>query len=299
MRLRQIEYFIAICESGSFTVAAQELLIAQPSLSQQIRQLERELGADLLNRGRHGVSLTAAGRVFLPRAEAVIAAVESARAAVADLASGGGGELHILTVRSVASAVLPPGLVRWHDQFPETMLRLHDYSHRLKLESAMREGRGDLAIGPRPEIWNGEIVPLGYESLVVVGRGPFPKAEATSQELRTAPWIHFEAEQGMSEVLDWAAHSLGVTPRVVARVGQVAAAVRLAVEGIGLTIVPANAVPHHWREHVRTTEPPLFRELVAYSRGPMDPVAQRFTESMVNVELPLLREAPPPGALVR
>ena len=97
-----------------------------------------------------------------------------------------------------------------------------------------------------------------------------------------------------------AAHSLEFTPRVVARVGQVAAALRLAVEGVGLTIIPANAVSHHWSHHVRASDPPLFRELVAYSRGSMDSLTTRFTRLMTTSELNLLGvDELPSVALVR
>ncbi|HET6242671.1 MAG TPA: LysR family transcriptional regulator, partial [Arthrobacter sp.] len=65
MQLRQLEYFLAIWESGSFSGAASRLYVTQPSLSQQIRILEKELGSALLERGRHGVTLTPAGRAFL------------------------------------------------------------------------------------------------------------------------------------------------------------------------------------------------------------------------------------------
>ncbi|GAA3245620.1 LysR family transcriptional regulator [Nonomuraea helvata] len=300
MRLRQLEYFIAICEHGSFSAAANHLLVAQPSLSQQIRALERELGAELLERGRQGVGLTAAGRVFLPRAQAVIGAVEAARKSVADLVSGEEGELHVLTIRSVASGVLPVSMVRWHEQHPGTMLRLHDFSHRKDLESAMREGRGDLAIGPRPSDWDGEMVSLGFESLVVAGRGPYDSERATVAELGAAKWVHYEPEQGMTEVLDWAARCLDFSPRVVARVGQVAAALRLAVEGVGFTVIPANAVPHGWSQHVRQAEPPLYREIVAYSRGSMAQLTQRFVDLLTSVELPLVNPAElPADALIR
>lgn len=300
MRLRQLEYFIAICDSGSFSAAADRLLVAQPSLSQQIKALERDVGAALLERGRQGVSLTAAGRVFLPRARLVIEAAENARTAVADLVSGREGELHVLTIRSVASGVLPPGLVRWHDRYPATVLHLHDYSHRRSLESAMREGVGDVAIGPRPAMWDGDVVSLGFESMVVAGRGPFDNASVALDELRGAKWVHFEPEQGMVEVLDWAAHSLQFSPKVVARVGQVAAALRLAVEGVGLTLIPANAVPHHWTHHVRESDPPIFRELVAYSRGPSAQLTARFTKLISRAELPLIRaEQLPDCALLR
>jgi DNA-binding transcriptional LysR family regulator len=141
MRLRQLEYFVAICEYGSFNAAAEQLLVAQPSLSQQIRALEREVGAELLERGRKGVALTAAGRVFLPRAQSVLAEVEAARRSVADVVGGLEGELHVLTVRSVASGVLPPAIVRWHEQDPATVLRLHGSSHRRVLESGSGSAR--------------------------------------------------------------------------------------------------------------------------------------------------------------
>lgn len=300
MRLRQLEYFIAICEHGSFSAAANHLLVAQPSLSQQIRALERELGAELLERGRHGVALTAAGRVFLPKARAAISAVEAARKSVADLVGGEEGELHVLTIRSVASGVLPMSIVRWHAEYPSTVLRLHDYSHRKDLEAAMREGHGDLAIGPRPGDWDGDVVSLGFEGLVVAGQGPYTTERATVHELSAAKWVHYEPEQGMTEVLDWAAHRLAFSPRVVARVGQVAAALRLAVEGIGFTIIPANAVPRGWSRHVRPADPPLYREMVAYSRGPMAQLTGRFVDLLTSVELPLVSPAEiPHDALIR
>jgi len=61
--------------------------------------------------------------------------------------------VHVLTVRSVASGVLPPSAARWHSLFPTTVLRLHDFSHRRDLEEAARSGQGDLAVGPRPSAW--------------------------------------------------------------------------------------------------------------------------------------------------
>src|SRR5205085_12491349 len=65
VNLRQLEYFVAIAEEGSFTRAAERLFVAQPSLSQQMKSLERELGGQLLERLPKGVRLTAAGKVFL------------------------------------------------------------------------------------------------------------------------------------------------------------------------------------------------------------------------------------------
>ena len=289
MRLRQLEYLIAICEQGSFSAAAQRLLVAQPSLSQQVRALEHELGAELLERGRHGVAVTAAGRVFLPHARNAIAAIDAARASVAEIVDGRGGELHVLTIRSGASGILPISIARWHDLYPGTVLRMHDYSHRRDLEDAVRAGRGDVAIGPRPADWDGETVSLGFESLVVAGGGPYDHDVAKVDELAAKEWVTFEPEQGMSEILSWVAGSLQFTPRAAARVGQVAAALNLAVEGVGLAVVPENAVPYAWRDRVRQFEVPLYREIVAYGRTSMAQLARRYVELLGSVELPLTK----------
>jgi DNA-binding transcriptional LysR family regulator len=79
MTLRQLQYFVVIAEEGSLTRAAQRLLVAQPSLSQQIGALEAELGGPLLERMPRGVRLTMAGQSFLPEARAAISRVERAR----------------------------------------------------------------------------------------------------------------------------------------------------------------------------------------------------------------------------
>src|SRR5258706_9209047 len=79
MNLRQLHYLVAIAEEGSFTRAAEQLFVAQPSLSQQIKSLEHELGGPLLERVPTGVRLTAAGKAFLPEARAAVTHADRAR----------------------------------------------------------------------------------------------------------------------------------------------------------------------------------------------------------------------------
>src|ERR1700681_2762509 len=78
MELRHLRYFVAVAEAGSLTVAAQKLHTSQPSLSRQIRDLEDEVGAQLLTRRARGIELTAAGRTFLEHARVALAQVEAA-----------------------------------------------------------------------------------------------------------------------------------------------------------------------------------------------------------------------------
>ncbi|MBF6228827.1 LysR family transcriptional regulator [Nocardia abscessus] len=299
MRLRQLEYFLAVWESGSFSAAAARLYVSQPSLSQQVRLLEKELGAQLLERGRHGLALTPAGRAFLPHAERVLRAVGEAADAVRQVVEGRSGDVHVLTVRSIASGILPPSAVRWHSLFPTAVLRLHDFSHRRALEEAVRGGQGDIAVGPRPELWEGPVVSLGYEEMVLVGpAGRDTGSPVELDELAAADWILYEPEQGMSEIVGRTATALGFTPRAVARTGQVAAALLFAMEGMGVALVPNNAVPGGWIRHARRIGPGVYREIVAYSRGTPTQLAQRYRDLLTSLELPLtsVKELPP-GAL--
>src|SRR6266436_5230724 len=100
VNLRQLEYFLAIAEEGSFSRAAERLLVAQPSLSQQIGVLEAELGGQLLERMPRGVRLTMAGQNFLPEARATINHANRARRSVRTALSLESGQLEIATVTS-------------------------------------------------------------------------------------------------------------------------------------------------------------------------------------------------------
>src|SRR4051794_37858221 len=114
MNLRQLQYLLAIADEGSFTRAAEQLLVAQPSLSQQIKRLEQELGGPLLERLPTGVRLTAAGKAFLPEARAVVTHAERATRNARSALGLEAGELEVATVTSVAFGVLPPAFELWH-----------------------------------------------------------------------------------------------------------------------------------------------------------------------------------------
>src|SRR5436190_10454416 len=115
VNLRQLEYFVVIAEEGSFTRAAERLLVAQPSLSQQIGALEAELGGALLERLPRGVRLTMAGQNFLPDARAAISHANRARRSVRMALSLESGQLEIATITSAAAGILPSALRRWQE----------------------------------------------------------------------------------------------------------------------------------------------------------------------------------------
>ena len=130
MKLRQLACFVAVVDEGSFTRAAQSLGIAQPSLSQQVRALEQELGGPLVERLARGVAVTPAGRALLPEARSALRAAERGSRGVRAALQLEGGELEVATVLSLAVGFLPGTIRIWHEHYPDVAIRLHEFRHR-------------------------------------------------------------------------------------------------------------------------------------------------------------------------
>ena len=293
MNLRQLVCFLAVAEEGSFTRAAERVGIAQPSLSQQIRGLETELGGELIERLPRGIALTPAGRAFLPEARASVGSAErAARSARAALGLEG-GELAIATVRSVAIGILPESIRRWHERFPDVPIRLHEYRHRRLLEEEVRRGVGDVAVGPRPGSWNGPVVELGWERFVIVLPPADPLAGRKTvrlRELENRDWVLFEPGFGLAEVVAAACGRAGFQPNAAVLTAQSEAAARLAAAGLGPAMVPDNIVPPGLAATIAGVDPPVTRQLVAYTRTQWSPSARGFVDLLKSWDW-----APPPG----
>src|SRR5918998_2760066 len=113
---RRMAYWLAVVEEGSFTRAALRMHVSQPSLSQQVRLLEQEVGGELLERLPRSVRLTAAGKAFLPHAQVAVRAVERAQQAARSALELETGELEISTVRSIAAGILPDLVKSWRQR---------------------------------------------------------------------------------------------------------------------------------------------------------------------------------------
>src|SRR5947199_471105 len=136
MNIRQLECLVAIVDEGSFTRAARRIGITQPSLSQHIRALERDLDGAVLDRLPRGISLTPAGRSLLPEARVAVRAFERGRQGARAALALESGELEIATVLSMAVGVLPRHIGVWHARHPNVAIRLHEFRHRTLLEDA-------------------------------------------------------------------------------------------------------------------------------------------------------------------
>jgi LysR family hydrogen peroxide-inducible transcriptional activator len=145
MELHQLRYFQAVARFRSFTRAAEHEHVAQPSLSQQIRKLENELGAPLFDRLGRRIRLTALGERFLEHARRVLADLEGARRDVDEVLGLGRGQVSIGVIPTVAPFLLPSALARCAREFPEVSVRVReDLTNSLLRQLA--EGEIDLAL---------------------------------------------------------------------------------------------------------------------------------------------------------
>jgi DNA-binding transcriptional LysR family regulator len=302
MTLRQLEYLVAVAQTGSFTEAALRLHVSQPTLSQQIRALEREVGAPLIERMSRGLRLTPAGKAMFGDAQAALAsahrALDNTRRAVASESQ----MVTLATVRSLAAAVLPSTVKRWHEIHPEVTVSMREFASRHEAADAVREGTAELGIGPLPDGWSGAHAEMGWEQLILVLPANDPLA-GTSGDIRletlaNRDWVLYEDGHGLGDQAVTACHDAGFDPIGAVWTAQIEVAARLAAAGIGPALVPIRNVPPDLQQYVRAIDPPISWRVWAYGLSDdFSPTVKAF--AAVLLEGPWQRQAialPDPGA---
>lgn len=247
MELRQLRYFVAVARRLHFTGAAEEIGVAQPALSQQIRLLERELGVTLLDRTGRRVHLTGAGAAFLTHAQRVLAEVAAAGAEMAEFAGLRRGRVTVGALPSLAERELPALLAGFYARFPDIELVMREENSEQLL--ALVEGAvvdlalvhllddGVAAAGIATE-------PLFTEELVAVVAPAHPLAGRTLiplRELRGEAFILSKPGSVIRQTVLGACAAAGFVPRVAFESGGAATVRALAAEGLGVAILPRSA----------------------------------------------------------
>ena len=124
MEVHQLRYFVAVADEGSFSRAAAKVRVAQPSLSQQIRKLEAEVGQPLFDRLPRSVVLTEAGRCLIDYARQILASIGDARRCVDELKDEVAGKLAVGAIPTIAPYVLPELVVKFQDHYPQVTLEI-------------------------------------------------------------------------------------------------------------------------------------------------------------------------------
>ncbi|SCW37682.1 DNA-binding transcriptional regulator, LysR family [Rhizobium mongolense subsp. loessense] len=247
MELRHIRYFLAVAEEGNFTRAATKLGIGQPPLSQQIRDLETEIGAALFHRVPHGAELTAAGEAFLGEAKASLAFAEKAKLAAQRANRGETGKLALgFTASSAFNPVVSATIRRFRARWPEVRLSLTEMNTLALMEKL---NRGELdATFMRPSLDDPpgvRLKRLDDEPMVVAlpANHPLAKSERLSLALLSnEPFILFPRLVGLSLFDDvvLACRKAGFELTVAQEAPQISSVVNLVAAELGVSIVPAS-----------------------------------------------------------
>ncbi|MGO7031739.1 LysR family transcriptional regulator [Rhizobium ruizarguesonis] len=247
MELRHLRYFLAVAEEGNFTRAAGKLGIGQPPLSQQIRDLEREVGAALFHRVPHGAELTAAGTAFLGEAKASLAAAEKAKLAAQSANRGETGRLSLgFTASSAFNPVVSTTIRRFRARWPEVQLSLTEMN-TLALIQKLERGELD-ATFMRPGLDDPAGIRLRRlpdEPMVIALPASHPLARRSKLPLAALaeePFILFPRLVGLSLYDDvvLACRRAGFELTVAQEAPQISSVVNLVAADLGVSIVPAS-----------------------------------------------------------
>jgi DNA-binding transcriptional LysR family regulator len=277
------------------------LHVAQPSVSAQIRTLERSLGTTLFHRDRKGATLTEAGEELLPVARQVLSGVEEAALRLQDLDGLARGRLAVGATPSLATTLLPAVLGRFHERYPGVSLTVVEEGSHL-LVGHLASGDLDVALVIAPIRHQSlQTVPLASEELVVAMAPEHPLASRASarrrlhmSKLSDEPLVMFREGYDLRSVTLAAARAAGFSPRVAVEGGEMASVLALVASGLGAAIVPSIvACAHPQLVTIRLDDPPLTRTIALARR--QDRPLSRAGDAFVGVTHELLQDEGWPG----
>ncbi|WBY03125.1 LysR family transcriptional regulator [Ramlibacter tataouinensis] len=291
---RALGAFVVVAEELHFGRAARRLHMSQPPLSQQIRQLEEDVGATLFTRTTRSVQLTPAGRLLLDRARRLAADADAAVKAVGRLARGEEGSLTLGFTHSTVYRVLPQVLEAFRARLPNVELELKQFTSGLLVEG-VRTGRVDVAlVRLSPSMLDTELraqeIVRDRMMLLMPADHPLARLDAVPvKALEGLPFVAYSAEDSryFHEVVERVFARHEVRPRIVHE-SFLPTMVALVEARMGLALVPAPAVAQ--REGVLTVRPlagvedglDLASLHCVWRRDASNPVVRAFVEVLLQ-----------------
>jgi LysR family nitrogen assimilation transcriptional regulator len=278
MELRQLRYFVAIVEHGSLSRAAGVLHVAQPALTQQLRQLEEELGALLLHRSAQGVHSTDAGKVFYEHAQAILKQVADARSAVSHSARPS-GTVTLGLPHSISAALALPLLAAAREQYPDITLQLTEEltGH---LAEQLKSGRVNLAVlFDDGQLTPFTTTPLAEEALRFICRADAPwfpgRTAVTLADALGATLILPGLQHGVRPRIEAVAQAAGLVTAGVIEINSIAILKSALMADMGATILPvAPVLPEIERGQMRwldIREPAISRTVMLCASRTLPP----------------------------
>lgn len=248
MELRHIRYFLAVVEEGSFTKAAEKLLIAQPPLSRQIKDLEEEIGTPLFLRKARGLQLTEAGMRFLQYASQIVHLADQSLEDISEMSTGLKGTLYITSVEGRAPRLLAKWIAGFNKLYPMVDFNLWN-GNTDDVCNRVYNGLCDIGIITAPYDQEGlrgiEVYDEPWIAMIPVNH---PLAEKSGESIDLIELADYDLlipsrESRRQEIEEWFA-PLNVKPKIRARIAHMLNAYELTANGLGIAIFPAAAAEY-------------------------------------------------------
>jgi len=285
MDLKALRYFIEVVRQKNFTRAAELLHVTQPTLSKMIRQLEEQIGSDLLVRGSRGVWTTDVGDILHRRGCQILEQVRSTKDEIAEVKGLARGELTLGLAPMISSALFPDVLRTFRERYPNITLNLTEAGTK-RMAQAILTGEVELGMMVEPvdsALFEARRVFAGEVGLMVPTHSPWAARGAVSvAELANENFIMPTGEFAMPDIFRSYCRDAGFTPREVGHTGQWEILQAMVENGIGVALMPlvvgrlfdpAKVVP------VRLEHPSLSITMcLAWRRGYLSFAARAWTE---------------------
>ncbi|WIM99617.1 LysR substrate-binding domain-containing protein [Actinoplanes oblitus] len=291
MELRHLRSFAALAEERHFGRAAERLHIAQPALSQQIKQLEREFGVELVSRTTRRVELTEAGQRFAEHARAVLGSVERAATDMSMVAAGQAGRVSVGFIGTATYDLLPQATREVRRLLPDVRLELHGELLSPALLDGLLDGTYDLVVlRPdgliRTEI---DVRVLRSERLIAVLPDWHDLADRERidlSELAADPFVmHFSGHRSsVHEHVLAACAAAGFRPASIMEVGETATLVVFVAAGLGVALVPeaVRSLDLEGVAYVLLTDAPTIDLAIATRSGESSPAVRQVADIVIR-----------------
>src|SRR6201996_8414583 len=269
MEFHQLRYVCAVAETASFSRAAERCQVAQPSLSQQVLKLEKDLGAKLFDRLGRSVRLTESGRAFIPHARSILAQMEAARSSVAEKSVDNRGSVAVGVIPTVAPYLMPRYTAAFAKKYPDAKLRIVEQTTPELIES-LREHSVDFAILALPLRHKDlEVSPICTEPLFAVLPRDHPHAGDESlalKSLRCEPFVMLRDGHCFRDLSLAACTRARITPKIAFEGAQFSSLLGMVAAGVGISLVPQMAIDRNMEcRYVRLSDANASRTIVAAS----------------------------------
>lgn len=266
MDIRKLEYFMEVAQTGSFSRAAERLLVAQPAISKSIQKLENELQLTLFDRSEKSVTLTPEGRVLLGHARSILGGIEEARKEMEEMRGLERGEIRIGLPSMFGSFHFPQIIKEFKKKYPSLHISVVEEG-TIQVRKLIERKEVDLGIidieQAGPEV---EAVPLLTEEMVACFPAGHPLAgrkSVTLQELYDEPLILFKEGYLQRKLILEGSQSSNIRPNITFSTNQLSLIRSLVVEGLGVTLFLRAVAASDDRIRPVSLDPPVFLHLGA------------------------------------